>query len=133
MPARKPKPSASGRSPWPVNAPGSRSRRGLDPVFAVLNPGALPARPRPPAELIEWVRREEEYATLGANVVVELNSEGHARKPTTRVWAIIRRAGRSHRLADQRASRSDRRHDDRADRTTRSHQPEERGMVADVY
>jgi hypothetical protein len=26
----------------------------LDPVFAALNPNALPARPRPPAELYQW-------------------------------------------------------------------------------
>jgi hypothetical protein len=56
----------------------------LDPVFAALNPGALPARARPPAELYQWVRREEQYATLGASVVVELYSESHARRPTTR-------------------------------------------------
>jgi hypothetical protein len=39
-------------------------------VFVALNPGALPARPRSPADLHEWVRREEQYAILGANVVV---------------------------------------------------------------
>jgi hypothetical protein len=55
----------------------------LDPVFVALNPGALPARERSPAELYQWVRRDEEYATLGANVVVELNSESRARQPTT--------------------------------------------------
>jgi hypothetical protein len=104
----------------------------LDPVFVALNPGALPARERSPAELLQWVRREEQYATLGANVVVELYSESHARKPTTRAWAIIRRADRNHRLAGQRASRPDRRHADRADRTSRSHQPQERGMAADA-
>jgi hypothetical protein len=54
----------------------------LDPVFMALNPGALPARERSPVELYQWVRREEQYATLGANVVVELDSESHARKPT---------------------------------------------------
>jgi hypothetical protein len=73
----------------------------LDPVFAALNPGALPARPRSEAELYRWVRREEQYATLGANVVVELYSERHARQPITRAWTIIRRADRSHRLAGQ--------------------------------
>ena len=61
----------------------------LDPVFVALNPGALPARERSAAELYEWVRREEQYAALGANVVVELNSESHARKPTTRAWASV--------------------------------------------
>jgi hypothetical protein len=72
----------------------ARQRTGqptLDPVFVALNPGALPALARPPAELYRWVRRDEEYAILGANVVVELYSESHARKPTTRAWAIIRR------------------------------------------
>jgi hypothetical protein len=101
----------------------------LDPVFVALNPGAVPARERSPAELYQWVRREEQYATLGANVVVELYSESYARKPTTRAWAIIRRADRSHRLADQRATRPDRRH---ADRTNRSQQPQERETVADA-
>jgi WhiB family transcriptional regulator, redox-sensing transcriptional regulator len=104
----------------------------LDPAFVALNPGALPARERPPAELYAWVRRDEEYATLGANVVVELHSESHARKPTTRAWAIIRRADRSHRLDGQRANRAERRQVDRADRTSRAHHPDERGMVVDV-
>jgi hypothetical protein len=101
-------------------------------VFVALNPGAVPARPRSPAELHEWVRREEQYATLGANVVVELYSESHARQPTTRAWAIIRRVDRSHRLADQRTSRTDRRHTDRADRPTRPQQPQEREVAADA-
>jgi hypothetical protein len=108
---------------------------GLDPVFVALNPGALPARARPDAELYQWVRREEQYATLGANVVVELNSESRAHRPTTRAWAIIRRAERAHGHTSDRQSRGGRRHADRAarsDRTSRSHQPEERGMVADA-
>jgi WhiB family transcriptional regulator, redox-sensing transcriptional regulator len=107
----------------------------LDPVFAALNPNALPARPRSPAELHQWVRRDEEYATLGANVVVELNSESRARQPTTRAWAIIRRAERAHRHPSDRHGRGQRRQADRStrsDRTSRSHQPEERGMVADA-
>ena len=41
--------------------------------------------------------RDEEYTTLGAKVVVGLNSERRARQPTTRAWAIIRRAERAHR------------------------------------
>ena len=108
----------------------------LDPVFVALNPGALPARERPAAELHEWVRRDEEYATLGANVVVELNSESHARKPTTRAWAIIRRAERAHRHPNDRQDRGERRQADRitrSDRTSRSRQPEERGMIADAH
>ncbi|HEV2917912.1 MAG TPA: hypothetical protein VG673_01515, partial [Actinomycetota bacterium] len=107
----------------------------LDPVFVALNPHALPARPRPPAKLHQWVRRDEEYATLGANVVVELNSESRARQPTTRAWAIIRRDQRAHRDISDRQGRGQRRQADRStrsDRTSRSHQPEERGMVADT-
>jgi hypothetical protein len=77
-------------------------------VFVALNPKALPARPRSPAELHQWVRRDEEYATLGANVVVELNSESRARQPTTRAWAIIRRADRAHRRQENREQRGDR-------------------------
>ena len=98
-----------------------------------LNPGALPARERSPAELYQWVRREEQYATLGANVVVELYSESHARQPTTRAWAIIRRADRNYRLAGQRASRSERRHAERSDRPGRSQQSQEREMAADAH
>jgi WhiB family redox-sensing transcriptional regulator len=107
----------------------------LDPVFVALNPHAVPARPRPPAELYQWVRRDEEYATLGANVVVELYSESRARQPTTRAWAIIRRAERTHRHPSDRQGRGERRQADRStrsDRTSRSHQPEEQGMVADA-
>jgi hypothetical protein len=104
----------------------------LDPAFVALNPGALPARPRSEAELHQWVRRDEQYATLGANVVVELYSESHARQPTTRAWAIIRRADRSYRLAGQRASRPDRRHAERADRPGRSQHPQEREIAADA-
>jgi hypothetical protein len=132
MPARNPQAireraaaAARQRAGWP--APPA-----LDSVFMALNPDALPARERSPAELFQWVRREEQYATLGANVVVELYSESHARQPTTRAWAIIRRADRSHRLAGQRASRSERRHADRADRPGRSQQSQEREMAPDA-
>jgi hypothetical protein len=58
----------------------------------------------------QWISRDEEYATLEANVVVELNSESRARRPTTPAWVIIRRTGRSYRLAGECASRSERRH-----------------------
>ena len=61
--------------------------------------------------------------------MVELYSESHARRPTTRAWAIIRRADRSHRLAGQRASRSERRH---VDRSSRPQQLQEREMAADA-
>jgi hypothetical protein len=132
MPARNPEAVRQRAIAAAHQRTGRPATPSLDPVFVALNAGVLPARERSPAELYEWVRRDEEYATLGANVVVELHSESHARRPTTRAWAIIRRAERSHRLADQRASRPDRRHTDRADRTSRPQQPQEREVVADT-
>jgi hypothetical protein len=78
------------------------------------------------------MRRAEEYATLGARVVVELHSESHAANPSARAWAITRRADRAHRRHVDREQRGDRRHADRTDRTSRPHQPEERGMAADT-
>jgi hypothetical protein len=65
---------------------------------------------------------------LGARVVVvELHTECHATKLSTRAWAITRRADRAHRRqadCQQRAARSA--------RTDRPHQPQERGTVADA-
>ena len=92
-------------------------------MFVALNRGVLAAREQSPAELYEWVRCDEEYAILGADVVVELNSESRARRPTARTWAIIRRGDRAHRLASQRASRLERRQVDRTGRTSRLRQP----------
>jgi hypothetical protein len=132
MPARNPEAVRQRAIAAARQRSGQPATPALDPVFVALNPGVLPARERSAAELYEWVRREEQYAILGANVVVELYSESHARRPTTRAWAIIRRANRSHRLVDQRANRPDRRHPDRADRTSRSHHPPKREMVADA-
>ncbi|HEY3200422.1 MAG TPA: hypothetical protein VGK55_07755, partial [Actinomycetes bacterium] len=108
---------------------GRPTRPSLDPVFVALNHGELPVRARSDGELAERVRRAEDYATLGARVVVELHTESHATKSSTRAWAIARRADRGHRLAGQRASRPERR---QADRTNRPQQPQERGMVADA-
>ena len=104
-------------------------------MLVALNHGQLPVRARSGGELAERVRRAEDYAVLGARVVVELHSESRARQPTTRAWAIIRRAERAHRHSSDRQGRGERRQADRStrsDRTSRSHQPEERGMVADA-
>jgi WhiB family redox-sensing transcriptional regulator len=92
----------------------------LAPAFVALNRGLLPARERSDQELAAWVRRDEEYATLGAEVVVELNSESRTRRPTTRAWAIIRRAHRAHQRASDRQQRGERRQADRASRTDRT-------------
>jgi hypothetical protein len=126
MPTRNPEAVRQRAAAAARQRTGQPTTPSLDPVFAALNPGALPARERSPAELYEWVRREEEYATLGANVVVELNSESRARQPTTRAWAIIRRD------PNHRQGRDERRQADRADRASRPQQPQERDMVADT-
>jgi WhiB family redox-sensing transcriptional regulator len=92
----------------------------LDPAFVALNRGLLPARDRSAEELAAWVRREEEYATLGAEVVVELNSESRTRRPSTRAWAIMRRAQRAHQRTSDRQQRGERRQVNRASRADRT-------------
>jgi hypothetical protein len=128
MPARNPE-AVRQRA---VEAARQRSGRpatpSLDPVFVALNHGELPVRARSGGELAERVRRAEDYAALGARVVVELHTESHAAKPSTRAWAITRRADRGHRRQADRQQRGERRQADRADRP---HQ-QERGMVADA-
>jgi hypothetical protein len=57
---------------------------------------------------------------LGAEVVVELNSESRTRRPATRAWAIIRRAQRAHRRQADRRHRGERRQADRVDRPHRA-------------
>jgi hypothetical protein len=91
MPARNPE-AARQRTGRPVTP-------SLDPAFVALNHSQLPVRARSGGELAERVRRAEDYAALGARVVVELHSESHATKPSIRAWAITRRADRAHRLA----------------------------------
>ena len=131
MPARNPE-AVRQRA---IDAARQRSGRpatpSLDPLFVALNHGELPVRARSSGELAERVRRAEDYATLGARVVVELHSESHAAKPSTRAWAITRRAQRAHRRHQDRQQRGDRRQADRTSRTDRPHRPQERGTVAD--
>jgi WhiB family transcriptional regulator, redox-sensing transcriptional regulator len=138
MPARNPQ-AVRQRA---IDAARQRSGRpatpSLDPAFVALNRDELPTRARSGGELAERVRRAEDYAALGARVVVELHTESHAAKPSTRAWAITRRADRAdhaHRVAGQRASRGERRQADRisrGDRTSRPHQLEEREVPSDA-
>jgi hypothetical protein len=107
----------------------------LDPVFVALNHSELPVRARSGGELADRVRRAEDYAALSARVVVELHSESHAAKPSTRAWAITRRAERAERLTDYRRGRPGGRDAARISRTgrsTRSQAPEERVLPADA-
>ena len=100
----------------------------VDPVFVALNHGELPIRARSDGELAEWVRRAEDYAVLGPRVIVELHTESHTAKPTTRAWAITRRAQRAHRRHQDREQRGQRREVDRTSQTNRPH-PQERGWL----
>jgi hypothetical protein len=82
------------------------------------------------------VRRAEEYATLGAEVVVEMGSETYGKRPAARAWAITRRAQRAHRRSSDRQHRGQRRRADRASRTDRTSrapaQVQEREVTADA-
>jgi hypothetical protein len=59
------------RTPRPTR----RQRRRLDPVFAALNQGQLPARRGRHTEQRVRLRRAEEIETLSYRTVVELNAE----------------------------------------------------------
>ena len=101
-----------------------------------LNRKLLPARARSDQELAARVRRAEEYAVLGAEVVVEMGSETHGKRPAARAWAITRRAQRAHHHASNRQGRAERRQADRANRTDRPDrsraQVQEREVTADA-
>jgi hypothetical protein len=136
MPARNPEAVRQRTAEAARQRAGRPATPSLDPVFVALNRGELPVRARSGGELAERVRRAEDYAALGARVVVELHTESHAAKPSARAWAITRRADRAHRRAGQHASRAEHRHTERQhrrDRTNRPQQPQERGMVADTF
>jgi WhiB family transcriptional regulator, redox-sensing transcriptional regulator len=116
----------------PRPAASTATARRLDPAFVSLNRRLLPARERPAHELAAWVRREEEYATLGAAVVVELNSESRTRRPASRAWAIIRRGQRAQHRSSDREHRRQRRQADRSGRAGRSQHAQQREMGADA-
>jgi WhiB family redox-sensing transcriptional regulator len=123
-----------GRPPRPTSDGRTATRR-LDAVFLQLNRKLLPARARSDAELAARVRRAEEYAVLGAEVVVEMGSETYGKRPAARAWAITRRAQRTHRRQAERQHRSERRQADRASRTERTNRScvpiQEREVTAD--
>jgi DNA-binding transcriptional MerR regulator len=106
-----------GLPPRPTSKPAARR---LDAAFLALNRKLLPARARSTEELAARVRRAEEYATLGAEVVVEMGSETYGKRPAARVWAITRRAQRARRRAVDRQHRTGRRQADRVSRTDRT-------------
>jgi hypothetical protein len=122
-----------GLPPRPTSKPAARR---LDAAFLQLNRKLLPARARSDQELATRLRRAEEYAALGAEVVVEMGSETYGKRPAARVWAITRRAQRAYRRQADRQQRGQRRQADRAsrtDRTSRARAPvQEREVTADA-
>jgi WhiB family redox-sensing transcriptional regulator len=121
-----------GLPPRPTSDGRTATRR-LDAAFLQLNRN-LPARARTDQELAARVRRAEEYATLGAEVVVEMGSETYGKRPAARAWAITRRAQRAHRRQADRQHRGDRRQVDRASRGDRASRTpsHDREVVADA-
>jgi hypothetical protein len=136
MPARNPEAVRQRAAEAARQRTGRPATPSLDPVFVALNHDELPVRARSGGELAERVRRAEDYAALGARVVVELHSESHAAKPSTRAWAITRRAQRGDRRHQDREQRGERRQADRTSRTDRTSragaQVQEREVTADV-
>jgi hypothetical protein len=108
----------------------------LDAAFLKLNRKLLPARARSDQELAARVRRAEEYAIFGAEVVVEMGSETYGKRPAARAWAITRRAQRASHRASDRHGRGERRQADRASRTDRTSRArarvQEREVTADA-
>ena len=107
--------------------PATRGPAGrLDAVFLTLNQGVIPVRARSDAERFTRVRGAEQFATVGAEAVMEMATESRSTRQSTRVWAITRRAERAQTLARQREHRSERRSTERAGRTERDRRPHHR-------
>jgi hypothetical protein len=81
MPARNPEAARERAIEAARQRTGRPATPDLDPLFLALNHDELPVRARSGGELAERVGRAEDYATLGARVVVELHRESHAASP----------------------------------------------------
>jgi hypothetical protein len=77
-----------GLPPCPTSTSTPAIRR-LDAGFVALNRKLLPAWARSEEELAARVRRAEEYAVFGAEVVVEMGSETYGKRPAAR-WCASR-------------------------------------------
>jgi hypothetical protein len=133
MPTRNPQAVRQRAAEATRHRSGQRATPGLDPVFVALNHGEFATQARSSGELAERVRCAEDYAVLGARVVVELHSESHAAKPSARAWAITRRAQRAQHRHQDREQRGERHRAGRAERTSRPRAgPADRGTARPV-
>jgi WhiB family transcriptional regulator, redox-sensing transcriptional regulator len=108
----------------PGARPATREPAGrLDAAFLALNQGVVPVRARTDVERFTRVRGAEQFATIGAEAVVEMATESRSSRQSARVWAITRRAERAQTLARQRDHRSERRRAERAGRAERDRRP----------
>ncbi len=114
-----------GLPPRPTSGHGrnATSAERLDPVFVTLNQGVIPTRARTDAELAQRVRRGEEFATLGARAVFDMQAESRSARPAARMWAVQRRAERASRPARRQADRTQRQERARTERAERSARP----------
>ena len=101
MPARNPEAVRQRAIAADSRGPGGPDAPPLDPVFAALNSGQLPAPRGPKAEQGLRLRRAEEIETLSYRTVVELNAESRL-APERRVAAIARRPEHAQRLPQRR-------------------------------
>jgi WhiB family transcriptional regulator, redox-sensing transcriptional regulator len=118
-----------------LTRPGARPARSeqagqLDAAFLALNQDVVPVRARSDAERFTRVRGAEQFATIGAEAVVEMATESRSRRQSARVWAVTRRAERAQTLARQREHRGERRQAERADRADRDRRPHHRQREA---
>src|SRR6266536_3287988 len=88
----------------------------LDPVFVQLNPGTVLHRRGHTIDPAVRLRRAEELATLGAQVVADMNTENNAQRASLRRHAIQRRAERAEQLRAERATRPTQQRTDRGER-----------------
>jgi hypothetical protein len=92
----------------------------LNPMFAQLNPGAVPRARGHTGTPAVRLRRAEEIETLGFGVVADMNRESRPQRPSVRHRTVASRAERAQQLAAERTSRPPRRQAERAGRHERA-------------
>jgi hypothetical protein len=88
----------------------------VDPIFARLNPGAVPPARGHTGTPAVRLRRAEEIETLGFGVVADMNRESRSQRSSVRHRTVQRRAERAQQLSAERASRPAKQQAERAER-----------------